>query len=295
MAKLGVVLPQTEIGPDPVALRDYVQAAEALGYEDVTLLEHVLGAYTERADRQGRRWPYNWESNIHEPMVALGYLAALTTRLTLSTSIVILPQRQTVLFAKQAAEVDLLSAGRLRLGIGIGWNDVEYEALGESFKNRGRRVEEQFAVLRALWTEPVVDFKGRWHTIDAAGLNPLPVQRPIPLWLGGAQGTTDERVLTRIGRIADGWTLLGAYRPEVAERWEIVKRAARDAGRDPAKLGLQGGLQYREGTPESWQQMRSDWEEVGATVIVVGTTGAGLSPSGHIDAIRKDKEALDGK
>src|SRR5712671_7790587 len=179
----GVVFPQIEFGNDPHAIKDYAQAAEGLGYDYLLVYDHVLSAHPDREPKL--TGPYTHEDPFHEPMVFFGFLAGVTTRLELTTGILILPQRQTALVAKQAAEVDVLSRGRLRLGVGLGWNYVEYEALGMSFTDRGKRIEEQIAVLRALWTQEVVDFKGRWHRIDRAGINPPPVQRPIPLWMGG--------------------------------------------------------------------------------------------------------------
>jgi probable F420-dependent oxidoreductase len=181
--RLGTIFPQTEIGSDPVAVRDFVQAAEDLGYDHLIVFDHVLGADTSHyTDWQG---PYTKDDMFHEPMVLFGYLAAMTQKLELVTAVIILGQRSTALVAKQAAEVDVLSQGRLRLGIGTGWNPVEYEALNENFHDRGKRSEEQIEVMRALWTQDVVNFEGRWHTIRHAGINPLPVQQPIPVWLGG--------------------------------------------------------------------------------------------------------------
>ena len=177
--KLGVVFPQTEIGADPVAVRDYVQAAESLGYDHMIAYDHVLGA--NAASRPGWEGTYQHTDMFHEPFVLFGYLAGITRSIEFVTGIVILPQRQTVLVAKQAAEVDVLSGGRLRLGIGIGWNAIEYEALGEDFHNRGRRSEEQIELMRALWTQELVTYEGRWHKVTDAGLNPLPARRPIPV------------------------------------------------------------------------------------------------------------------
>jgi probable F420-dependent oxidoreductase len=181
--QLGVIFPQTEIGADPKAIRDFAQAAEDMGYAHLIVFDHVLGADT--AYHNNWQGPYTTADMFHEPFVLYGYLAAITERLELVTAVIILGQRQTALVAKQAAAVDVLSGGRLRLGVGIGWNAVEYEALGENFHDRGKRSEEQIAVLRALWTQEEVDFHGRWHDITHAGINPLPIQRPIPLWLGG--------------------------------------------------------------------------------------------------------------
>ena len=183
IVEVGVIFPQTEIEPDPVAIKDFAQAAEAMGYSHLFIADHVLGADSAHHDFPALR-TYNHKSVVHETLTLMGYLSAVTQRVGLATGILILPQRQTVLVAKQAAEVDVLSGGRLRLGIGVGWNTVEFQALGEDFHNRGARSAEQIEVMRALWTQDVVDFHGKWHNISHAGLNPLPVQRPIPVWLG---------------------------------------------------------------------------------------------------------------
>ena len=180
---VGAVFPQLEIGTDPDVIATYARTIEQLGYDHLAIFDHVLGADSNRPG--GWAGAYDHRSTFHEPLVLFGYLASITIRLRLATAVLVLPQRQTGLVAKQAAEVDVLSRGRLILGVGIGWNQVEYEALGMRFTDRGKRIEEQIAVLRALWTQEVVDFNGRWHRIDRAGLNPLPVQRPIPVWMGG--------------------------------------------------------------------------------------------------------------
>lgn len=290
MVELGALLPQTEIGADPAGVRDFAQAAEDLGYTHLMAYEHVLGANVDRADRSGSRWPYTHRSLFHEPFVLFGYLAAVTRRIQLVTGILILPQRQTVLVAKQAAEVDVLSGGRLRLGVALGWNEVEYEALRANFHDRGKRIEEQIAVLRALWTQELVTFHSRWHHIDDAGLNPLPVQRPIPLWMGGWAGP----VLRRIGALADGWILSGRPTAQIEEDVARVRDYARQAGRDPSALGLQGGVAVRSGGPEEWRQDLAAWRALGATHACVNTMGAGLeSPSAHIEALRRAKEALE--
>ena len=197
--KIGVTFPQTEIGSDPAAVLDYAQAAEGLGFSHLIVFDHVLGA--NAANRPGWSGAYQHTDSFYEPFALFGYLAGVTRRLELVTAVIILPQRQTALVAKQAATVDVLSGGRLRLGVGIGWNDVEYEALGENFHDRGRRSEEQIEVMRALWTNELVTYEGRWHRITDAGINPLPVQRPIPVWLGGGA----DPVLRRVARMADGW------------------------------------------------------------------------------------------
>ena len=206
---------------------------------------------------------------------------------------------KTALVAKQAAEVDVLSGGRLRLGIGVGWNHVEFEALGESFTNRGRRSEEQMEVMRALWTQELVTFEGRWHRITDAGLNPMPVQRPIPIWIGGGPGSVrsatqraGDRVLRRIARMADGWFpsvgLDGNIGGLIARLHELI----REEGRDVSDVGIEGSVSLTGLTPDGWREQISAWKEVGATHISVNTAGAGFtSAAQHIDALRRFKEA----
>jgi probable F420-dependent oxidoreductase len=287
--RLGVIFPQTEIGADPKAVRDYVQAAEEMGYDHLIVFDHVLGADTRYyADWQG---PYTKEDMFHEPFVLYGYLAALTQRLELVTAVIILGQRQTALVAKQAAEVDVLSGGRLRLGVGIGWNAVEYEALSENFHNRGKRSEEQIAVLRALWTREVVDFHGRWHHITHAGINPLPVQRPIPLWLGGRA----EPVIERVGRLADGWFPQFAPDAEGQATLQRMRNYARAAGRDPATIGIEGRISVANSALQTWRQQAEAWKALGATHLSVNTMRADLrTPDAHIAAIRRFREAVSG-
>ena len=198
---IGVVFPQVEIGTDPGAIRDYAQAVEAMGYTHILTFDHVLGVNPDRPG--GWKGPYTYRHAFHEPFVLFGFLAAGTRRVELVTGILILPQRQTALVAKQAAELDLLTGGRLRLGVGTGRNWMEYEALNEDFASRGRRVEEQIEVLRRLWTTELVTFEGKWHHLDRMGLNPMPSQRPIPIWMGSFTKVV-ERVIERVARIADG-------------------------------------------------------------------------------------------
>ena len=289
--KLGVVFPQTEIGADPAACRDFAQAVEELGYAHLLAFDHVLGADPAAHTLTG---PYTHKSMFHEPMVLFGWLAALTERIEFVTGILILPQRQTALVAKQAAEVDILSGGRLRLGIGVGWNQVEYQALNEDFTNRGRRSEEQIALLRRLWTEDLVTFEGRWHEFRDAGINPLPVQRPIPIWIGGHVEATIER----IGRIGDGWFPLVTPSDKTAARIERLRDYARAAGRDPAEIGIESWLRYaKRGEavgPESWQADIDFWRSVDASHLTVNTMDAGLrGADAHIEAMRRVKEAVD--
>ncbi len=288
--RIGVVFPQTEIGSDAAAVRNYAQAAEDLGFTHILAYDHVIGA--NLASRPGWRPPYSHLDMFHEPFVLFGYLSGITKKLELVTGIIILPQRQTVLVAKQAAALDVLSGGRLRLGVGIGWNPVEYEALGQNFKDRGRRSEEQVQLLRKLWTQDLVTFDGRWDKVTDAGISPLPVQRPIPIWFGA----TDERALRRLAKLGDGWFPLMAPDEKCRAALEKIRGYAREAGRDPSKIGIEGRITYGEGSPETWLKDFAAWRALGATHLSFNTMKAGLSsPDAHIDAIRKFKETVDGQ
>lgn len=286
--QLGVVFPQTEIGSDPGAVRDYAQAAESLGYEHLLVFDHVLGADASKRAEWNR--PYSHVDTFHEPFVLFGYLAGITEKLQMTTGILILPQRQAALVAKQAAAVDVLTGGRLRLGIGVGWNDVEYEALGESFRNRGRRCEEQIELMRALWTQDIVNFDGRYHKVTHAGINPLPVQQPIPVWFGGGA----DRVVDRIGRLGDGWFPQFQPDSEGQERIGQMKEAAQKAGRDPVNIGIEARLNYADGA-DAWNRTAEAWAEAGATHLSINTMRAGLpGPDAHIKAIEEFKQAFSG-
>src|ERR1700730_5977059 len=229
--QIGVVFPQTEIGADRGGVRAYAQRVEELGYTHVLIYDHVLGA--DPSVHKGWQGPYDLQTTFREPFVLFGYLAALTS-LELVTGVIILPQRQTALVAKQAAEVDILTGGRFRLGVGLGWNAVEYEALGKTFSDRGTRIEEQVGLLRRLWTVPSVTFDGVHEHVTGAGLAPLPVQRPIPVWFGAHSAPAYQRA----GRLGDGWLPMVAPGPQLDEARAIVDQAALDAGRDPAALGM---------------------------------------------------------
>jgi probable F420-dependent oxidoreductase len=285
--KLGAVFPQTEIGADAGGVREYVEALAELGYDHLLAYDHVLGAERERhLELVG---PYRAEHQFHEILVLFGYAAGIAPQLELVTGVVIAPQRQTVLLAKQAAEVDVLTEGRFRLGLGIGWNDVEYEALGMGFADRGRRFEEQIDLMRRLWTEPVLDFQGQWHTVTAAGLNPLPVQRPIPVWIGGSA----ERALRRAARTADGYftqrPLEGSW-PETIER---MREWVEEAGREWSSFGIEHRLNVADGTPDDWRREADEWRGLGATHLSVITMGAGFEgPARHIERLREAREAL---
>jgi probable F420-dependent oxidoreductase len=283
--QIGVVFPQTEIGPDAGAVRAYGQRVEKLGFAHLMAYDHVVGA--DPAVHRGWSGPYDVRTTFHEPMVMFGYLAALTS-LELVTGIIILPQRQTALVAKQAAEVDLLSGGRFRLGVGLGWNEVEYEALGQDFRTRGRRLEEQVALMRRLWTEESVTYEGEFDRVTGAGLAPLPVQRPIPVWFGAQS----ERAYRRVGRLADGWFPQVSPGPDLDQAREIVYAAAREASRDPAQLGMEGRVSWR-GDASRLAEQAGRWREAGATHLAVNTMGAGLASLGdHLGALEVAAEAL---
>jgi probable F420-dependent oxidoreductase len=284
--RVGVVFPQTEIGADRGGVRAYVEAVRDLGFTHLLAYDHVVGA--DPSHYTGWSGPYTHESLFHEPFVLFGFAAALAPELELVPGVIILPQRQTALVAKQAAEIDILTGGNFRLGVGLGWNFVEFEALGEDFSNRGRRSEEQIEVLRRLWTEPVVDFEGRWHRIPSAGINPLPVQRPIPIWIGGSA----KAAIRRTARIADGFfpqrPLEGGW-PATIER---LRGWAEEAGRDPGLIGIEQRIQVAEGTPDDWRAAAEEWRELGATHLSVATMRGGLDADGHIRVIAEAIEAI---
>jgi probable F420-dependent oxidoreductase len=267
--RVGVVFPQTELGGDAGAVRGYAQRVEELGFSHLLAYDHVVGA--DPSVHTGWNGPYDVRTTFHEPFVMFGYLAGVTNSLELVTGIIVLPQRQTVLVAKQAAEVDLLSGGRLRLGVGIGWNAVEYEALGEDFTNRGKRSEEQIELMRRLWTEQTVTFEGRFHRVTGAGLAPLPVQRPIPVWIGAAS----KRGYARAGRLADGWFPQMKPGPELDEARSVVERAAVEAGRDPAAIGMEGRVNWRSDLDAVGDEV-AQWAEAGASHVSINTMGVGL-------------------
>jgi probable F420-dependent oxidoreductase len=282
----GVTLPWKEITADPQAVKDFAQAAEELGYAHILVAEHILGM-----DMRSRP---DWYANasldtmFHEPFVLLGYLAAVTTRIGLATSVLALPQRQTALVAKQAAEVDVLSRGRLRLGVGVGWVPDEFQALNADFTTRGRRIEEQITVLRLLFTQESVTFHGRWHTLEAVGINPLPIQRPIPIWLGGDADVT----LRRVAAMGDGW--LPVMTPDEARPMiERLHNYAREAGRDPAEIGVEAFIFVADASPDEWVGQAQAWQELGADYVTVFLGDAGLVTLGQqIDAIQRFKETL---
>ena len=284
--QIGVVFPQTEIGPDVAAVRAYGEAVEELGFEHVLAYDHVLGA--DPAVHDGWSGPYDVHTTFHEPFVLFGYLAAITA-IELVTGIIILPQRQTALVAKQAAEVDILTNGRFRLGVGLGWNAVEYDALGTNFSDRGRRSEQQVELLRRLWTERSVTFAGEYEHVLGAGIAPLPVQRPIPVWFGASS----EPAFRRAGRIADGWFPMMPPGPALDAARSVVEQAAIDAGRDPASLGMEGRVSWTDAGVDKIVDHIGRWRAAGASHVAVNTMNAGLgSVDGHLAALTAAAEAL---
>jgi probable F420-dependent oxidoreductase len=282
---IGVVFPQTELGGDVGAVRAYALRVEELGYRHVLAYDHVVGA--DPAVHTPWQGPYDVTTTFHEPFVLFGYMAAIT-ELEMVTGIIILPQRQTALVAKQAAEVDLLTRGRFRLGIGLGWNAVEYEALGQDFTTRGRRVEEQVDLLRRLWTERSVTYEGSFDRVTGAGLAPLPVQRPIPVWFGAQS----ERAYRRAGRLADGWFPQVRPGPELDEARQVVEQAAVAAGRDPARLGMEGRVTWRD-SQEKLAEHAASWRDAGASHLSVNTMGSGLrTVDEHLAALEAAAEVL---
>lgn len=286
--RAGVIYPQYEYGNDPVSMRDYAQLAESLNFTHIEAYDHVLGVNPDRPG--GWKGRYTFETPFQEVLVLFGYLSAVTERIGFMSGILILPQRQTPVVAKQAATLDLLSKGRLRLGVGLGWNEIEFTSLGQSFRTRSRRIEEQVLLLRKLWTEPLVKFSGRWDQIDDAGLNPLPVQRPIPIFFGARA----EPAVRRAARIADGW-IMNFREPEDARAaLEALESALAEAGRTREEFVVEARLPYDEGNVDAWEDLIRRWQAAGVSDFVLNTMESGLSgPEQHQAAIRRFAEAFD--
>jgi probable F420-dependent oxidoreductase len=284
--QIGVVFPQTEIGADVGAVRSYAEGIESLGFAHLLAYAHVLGA--DPAVHAGWAGPYDIDTTFHEPFVLFGYLAAVTS-VELVTGIIILPQRQTALVAKQAAEVDVLTGGRLRLGVGLGWNAVEYEALGKDFSDRGRRMGEQVELMRRLWTERTVTHDGEYERVTGAGLAPLPVQRPIPVWVGAASPPAYRRA----GRLADGWFPQVPPGPHLDAAAALVAEGAASVGRDPATIGMEGRVNWGEGGVDRLVDHLGRWRAAGATHVSINTMRAGLATvDDHLRVLRDVAAAL---
>ncbi|MBH68749.1 MAG: LLM class F420-dependent oxidoreductase [Rhodospirillaceae bacterium] len=286
--KLGLSFPQTEIGTDPVVIKDFLQAAEELGYDFITFVDHVLGEEAPRGAAFANK--YTREYMFHEVMVLMGYAAAVTNTIGLGTAVMILPQRQAVLVAKQAAELDVLSGGRFRLGVGLGWNKVEYDGLGMRFENRARRFSEQIDVMKKLWSNRTIEYRGDYHSFDSAGINPEPIQRPIPVWIGAMK----EVAVRRAAAIGDGWFMFPRQDPtnESHAMISVFRQAAAEAGREPDKLGINATVFANQGDgPSDWRNIMSKWESMGANEFTFRTAESDLKDvSAHINAIRKMAE-----
>ncbi len=297
--ELGALIPMNVLGGDPAAVRDYAQAMESLGYDFLEVPDHVLGAnVASRPDwEKGRNTS---DDLFHDPFVLFGFLTGCTSKLGFSTGVLILPQRQTVLVAKQAASLAVLCGEKFRLGIGVGWNEVEFVGLNENFRDRGRRSEEQVQVMQRLWAEPHVTFKGRWHTIEDAGINPRPASGRVPVWFGGHH----EHTLPRIAKWGDGW-MPNAYPPEPAtlDVFEKLRALIRAEGRDPASVGIEVWTSCGAGAPEDWRREAAFWKQAGATHITLTTTFnrrhhhrvPGHKPADHLAALQRYREAVAGE
>lgn len=285
--KLGIGVPQSDLKGDPVAIRDFAQAAEDLGYDHLAFYDHVVGS-NPAGEHKGR--VFVSKNRIHDPFVLMGFVAAATERVELSTQVLILSQRQTVLVARQAASVDQLSGGRLRLGVGIGWAAAEYQALGEDFSNRGIRSAEQIEVLRHLFTEDHVTFDGRWHSLPDVGLSPPPVQRPIPIWMGGQE----DLVMRRIALLGDGWIVIYWPPGEAAPHIEKLRTYVAEAGRPVEAVGIDAWTSVGTGTPDDWRATAEGWKQAGAGYITMQTAFAayghqriaGRTLDDHLKAMR---------
>jgi probable F420-dependent oxidoreductase len=259
--RFNAFFPTRDIGTDPAKIRDWAQAAEDLGYAYIEVPDHVFGATA----RNGWTPRYNEKDPFHETFVTLGFLAAVTTRIRLSSGVLIAPQRQTGVIAKQAAEADLLSGGRLRLGIGVGWNHVEYESLNMDWKTRGARQAEQVEVLRLLWSEDLVSFRGRFHNLNEVSIVPPPVQRPIPIWFGGLS----DAAVTRAARLGDGWMPIIEPDAQAEEKLGVLREQLRSFGRDPAKFGIEGWLRVHDANPQHWAAAADGWRRLGADMVML--------------------------
>ncbi|MBM3621469.1 MAG: LLM class F420-dependent oxidoreductase [Alphaproteobacteria bacterium] len=278
---LNALFPTRDIGTDPAKIRDWAQAAEALGYNCIEVADHVFGA----APRGDWKPIYSEKDPFHETFTTLAFIAAVTTTIKLCSGVLILPQRQTGVVAKQAAEVDILSGGRLRLGVGVGWNHVEYEALGMDWRTRGARQAEQIAVMRRLWTEDLVSFEGRFHKLEAVNLLPVPVQRPIPIWFGGSS----DAVIKRAARIGDGY--MPIMTPEVAEpKIALLREHMKAFGRDPAGFGLEGWLRFDDADPEAWARSALGWKKLGAQMVMLYPMYRMARFDDQIDTLRRFKD-----
>jgi probable F420-dependent oxidoreductase len=280
--RLNAFFPTRDIGSDPAKIRDWAQAAEDLGYAGIEVADHVFGATA----RDGWTPLYNEKDPFHETFVTLGFLAAVTSTIRLSSGVLILPQRQTGLVAKQAAEADILCGGRLRLGVGVGWNFVEYQALGMDWNTRGARQAEQIELLRRLWTDDVVTFRGRFHDLKEVSIIPAPIQRPIPIWLGGSS----DAAVKRAARLGDGWMPIMAP-DEAAPKIAALRQHLKALGRDPASFGIEGWLRMHEADPARWAAAADGWRRLGADLVMLYPMYRIPDFADQIETLRRFKDA----
>jgi probable F420-dependent oxidoreductase len=283
--RIGAVYPQIELGGDPEAVRRIAVGVEELGYDHLMVFDHVAGA--DHGGRDPKLWgPYTDRDPFHDPFVMFGHVAALTARIELVTGVLILPQRQTVLVARQAADVDLFSGGRLRLGVGTGWNYVEYDALGQDFATRGAREEEQIDLLRRLWAEPLLDYRGRFDRVDRAAVNPRPA-RQIPIWLGGFSEPAFRRGAGR----ADGFVFAGR-RDDTVAGWERVRHHLAAAGREEVGFGADH-VTTAARSVDDVVTTAERWEAAGGTHLSVVSMRMDLdSAEAHLDFFGQVRDAL---
>jgi len=278
--------PTRDIGTDPVRVRDWAQAAEELGYDHIEVPDHVFGATA----RDGWSPRYTEQDPFHETFVTLGFLAAATTTIGLASGVLILPQRQTGVVAKQAAQVDILSGGRLRLGVGVGWNHVEYEALNEDWKSRGTRQREQVEVLKKLWCDDLVTYQGRFHQFTEVNITPRPVQRPIPVWFGGSS----DAVVKRAAQIGDGWMPIMAPDHEAEAKLEQLRNHLSDCGRDTSAFGIEGWLRMDKADPDEWGVAAEGWRKLGADIVMLYPMYRIPDIDDQIETLRRFKEVVSG-
>ena len=278
--------PTRDIGTDPVRIRDWAQAAEELGYDHIEVPDHVFGATA----RDGWSPRYNEQDPFHETFVTLGFLAGVTTTIGLASGVLILPQRQTGVVAKQATQVDILSGGRLRLGVGVGWNHVEYEALNEDWKSRGTRQREQVEVLKKLWCDDLVTYQGRFHQFTEVNITPRPVQRPIPVWFGGSS----DAVIKRAAQIGDGWMPIMAPDHEAEAKLEQLRNHLSDCGRDTSAFGIEGWLRMDKADPDEWSVAAEGWRKLGADIVMLYPMYRIPNFDDQIETLRRFKEVVSG-
>lgn len=284
--KIGAVLPHNEIGTDPGAIRAYLEGVEELGMTHLLIYDHVMGVDPKRPG--GFAGPYDDNVAFHEPLTFFAFAAAVTSTIELVTTVLILPQRQAVLVAKQAAEVALLSGDRLRLGVGVGWNKVEYDGLNEDFHTRGRRQEEQVDLMRRLWTEHSFTYEGEFHRFEGASILPRP-SRPVPIWFGGSA----PALIDRCARVGDGWMPLGGANDKSRAILEAIRTTRAEAGRTMDGFGVQAQAQWGGGTPERWRSQAENWSDIGATHLAVATHNAGPTDvEGHLARIAEYQDAV---